>query len=186
MSDGISGYFAAPYWEPLCAVGSHGDGRVNAQICVSVYNASIVPDLPRLFVVLWNPNYTCTLAKQSGSLAVTLLSGEQLELVEPLGIRSGHEGDKLGGLRYELTASGNPWFPGGVGYADCDVRQMFELGDATLFICSVRKEERTGGAEPLTWSQAQKLLDLRVLDAYKRKFAGDVERARADMQRWLR
>lgn len=41
------------FWAPLCAVGSHdAAGRLNAQICVSVFGASIVPERPRLLVVL--------------------------------------------------------------------------------------------------------------------------------------
>jgi len=60
-------------WAPLCAVGSHGE-RPNAQICVAVFGASIVPDRPRVLVGLWKENHTHDLVARAGTLAVTLLS----------------------------------------------------------------------------------------------------------------
>ena len=54
------------FWAPLCAIGGHGPGGPNAQICVSVFGASIVPERPRLLVVLSKTNHTTGLVAASG------------------------------------------------------------------------------------------------------------------------
>ena len=62
------------FWAPLCAVGSYGVKGPNAQICVSVFGASVVQDRPRLQVNLWKDNYTHDLVHESGTLAITVLA----------------------------------------------------------------------------------------------------------------
>ena len=56
------------FWAPLCAVGAGGPVGPNAQICVSVFGASIVPERPRLLVSLSKTNYTEALVRESGRL----------------------------------------------------------------------------------------------------------------------
>ena len=77
----VSSYFAHPAWEAVCAVGGHDGDRVNAQIAVSIYGASIVPDRPRLLVLLWKHNLTRELVSASRTLAITLLSEGQLDSI---------------------------------------------------------------------------------------------------------
>jgi len=183
----VSSYFAHPAWEAVCAVGSHEGERVNAQIAVSIYGASIVPDRPRLLVLLWKHNLTHDLVNASKTLAITLLSEDQLDLLEPLGLRSGREATsgqgKLDGLRYERTSRGAPYFPDGVGYLDCDVLDTWDLGDCTTFLAAVRHEQRFRDEKPLTWARAQDLAGDDFLRPYEAKFEADAERARAIM-RW--
>ncbi len=109
------------FWAPLCAVGARGERGPNAQICVSVFGASIVPEQPRVLVGLSKTNYTHELVEAAGALAVTVLSSEQAPLLEPLGLRSGRDGDKLAGIDTALTPAGAPYFPGGTGYLACEV-----------------------------------------------------------------
>ena len=131
------------FWAPLCAVESHdGSGRHNAQICVSVLGASIVPERPRLLVILSRTTFTHDLVSRSGTLAVTLLAEEQLDLLEPLGLRSGRDGEKLSGLPHAATADGDPLFTGGVGYLACEVLRSSDLGDSTAYLVAVRERER--------------------------------------------
>ena len=180
----VSDYFSAPSWEPLCAVGGHDSGAVNAQICVSISGASIVPEQPRLVVMLWKSNYTHDLVMKSGSMAITMLSRGQLHLLDPLGLRTGRDTPKLEGIDVRLTASGDPYFPGGVGYTDCRVLERLDLGDCTAFFVGVRNEERLSSEEPITWQQASELLDKDFLARYGAKFTADRKRAAAEM-RWL-
>ena len=75
-----SDFFAYPAWQPLAAVGSHGPrGELDLQICISIMGASIVPEKPRLLVVLWKQNYTHGLVAASASLCVSLLTADQLD-----------------------------------------------------------------------------------------------------------
>ena len=180
----VSDYFGAPSWEPVCAVGGHGPGVINAQICVSISGASIVPEQPRLVVMLWQSNYTHELVAKSGSMTITMLGSGQLHLLEPLGLGSGRGMDKLKGIDVRLSASGDPYFPNSVGYADCLVLDQVDLGDCTAFFVGVRSEERFSSEEPVTWQQARESLDADFLARYESKFRHDRERAASEM-RWL-
>ncbi|HNO66780.1 MAG TPA: flavin reductase [Tepidiformaceae bacterium] len=162
------------FWAPLCAVGSHGVDGPNAQICVSVFGASIVPERPRLLVTLSNTNYTTGLVAASGTLAVTVLSQTQAGLLEPLGLRSGRDGPKLDGIRHTLTTGGDPVFPGGAGTLACEVLTSFALGDSTGFLVAVR-ERNEGGLAPLDW-QAAKLV---VGEAFLARWAEKSQREQA-------
>ena len=137
---------------PLTAVGHHdAPGRPNAQICVSVFGASIVLERPRLLVVLHRTNLTHDLVPESGTLAVTLLSEAQLELLEPLGLRSGRDGEKVDDLALRMTAADDSIFPDGVGFLTCEVLDATNLGDATAYLVAVRERASLGdGGESRT------------------------------------
>lgn len=138
------------FWAPVCAVGSHGGEGPNAQICVSVLGASVVPDRPRLLVSLWKSNYTHDLVSASATMSITVLSESQAALVRVLGMRSGRDGNKLDGTGFELDEYGNPCFPGGAGTLACEVLDGLDMGDATAFMVAVRSRERDASATPLS------------------------------------
>jgi flavin reductase (DIM6/NTAB) family NADH-FMN oxidoreductase RutF len=171
------------FWTPLCAIGARGPERPNAQICVSVFGASIVPDRPRVLVSLSKTNYTHDLVAASGTLAVTALSHGQLPLLERLGLHSGRDGDKLAGLETALSGADDPYFPGGVGYLACEVLEGIDLGDATAYLCAVRDRETWESAPALRWSEAQTLVGSDFLERWWAKRAREQELARAVM-RW--
>jgi flavin reductase (DIM6/NTAB) family NADH-FMN oxidoreductase RutF len=175
-------YFAAPAWQPLCIVGSHGpDETLNAQICISISSASIVPERPRLLVVLWKQNLTHELVLQSGTLSVSVMTSTQLGLIEPLGLETGRHGPKLTGLDLRITESGDPYFPDSAGYADCAVVGSLDLGDCTAFLTLVRTEDRLSGTEPITWDEASKQLAAELMQRYQEKLEGDRDLARRSM-----
>lgn len=178
-----AGEVLSHFWAPLCAVGASGRAGPNAQICVSVFGASIVPERPRLLVSLSKTNFTEGLVRESGRLAVTLLSDRQADLLEPLGLRSGRDGDKLGGIEVEVTGSGAPTFPGGVGALDCEVLDPLDLGDATAFLVAVRDRWGLGGEQPLPWAMAKTVVGEEFLQRWAEKSAHEQKAARAVM-RW--
>ena len=165
----------------MCAVGSHGAGGPNAQLSVSVFGASSVPDRPRLLAVLYRPNFTRDLVEQSGTLAVTVLDRSQISLSEPLGIRSGRDGNKLAGIECETTAAGDPYFPGGVGFATCEVIEAFELGEATAFLCAVRSRDALGGTTTFTTAEIREDLGESFTRPWEEKRARDLPMLRALM-----
>src|SRR5437773_5551324 len=95
-------------WTPLVAVTAAQEGRRSGQVAVSVHGASIVPSRPRLTAALWKRNLTHDLVHASGAFAIHLLRDDQDELVYRLGLRSGHDGDKLGGLALSTGETGTP------------------------------------------------------------------------------
>ena len=174
------------FWAPLCAVGSHdAAGRLNAQICVSVFGASIVPERPRLLVVLSRTTLTHDLVAESGTLAVTLLAEDQLELLEPLGLRSGRDGEKLSGLPLRTTAAGDPLFTEGVGYLACEALDAVALGDSTAYLVAVRERARLGAAgearRPMRWADARGRIGGDFLARWAEKSEREQESARAAM-----
>jgi flavin reductase (DIM6/NTAB) family NADH-FMN oxidoreductase RutF len=170
------------FWSPLCAVGSHGPKGPNAQICVSVFGASIVPDRPRVLVVLHKTNYTHDLVTTAGTLAVTALGEGQSDLLEPLGLASGRDGDKLDGLCYVTTGAGDPYFPGGAGFLEGEMLDTFDLGDATAFLTAVRSRE-TWEAAPLRWHEVKESIGEEFMARWTEKSAREQAAAR-EMMLW--
>ncbi len=150
-------------WAPVCAIGAVGPHGPNAQLSVSVFGASIVPERPRLTLNMWNGNYTTELVRERGSLSITMLSEEQVRLLEPLGLRSGRNSPKLNGIDYRLDERGNPVFAGGAGVVACDVLDTASLGDATLFLVAVRDRTTFTARTPLTLGRARQLAPPEVL-----------------------
>ena len=146
------------FWAPVCAIGSHGAAGPNAQICVSVFGASVTPERPRLLVTLWKDNFTHDLVAASKTLVITVLSEPLAGLVPRLGLVSGRSQGKLAGTRFELTLRGDPYFPGGAAVADCDVLRAFDLGDATSFLVAVRERRWLSDSPMLSRARMHELL----------------------------
>ncbi|MGE0599126.1 MAG: flavin reductase family protein [Dehalococcoidia bacterium] len=168
------------FWSPLCAIGSHGERGPNAQICVSVFGASIVPERPRLLVVLSNTNYTTGLVAASGTLSVTVLSEGQVGLLAPLGLHSGRDGTKMQGLDFEATPFGDPVFRGGSGWVSAEVLERFDLGDSTGFLAAVRERDESP-ATPLSWQAAKGVVGVDFLERWAEKSMREQQAARNAM-----
>ena len=172
------------FWTPVVAVGCSSQTRLNAQISVSTFGASIVPDRPRLLSVIYKANFTHELVAAKGNFALSVLGAGQTELLHSLGFTSGREHDKLAGLDITLTSRGNPVFAGGPGWLECEVIGAFDLGDATAFLGAVVDSERTGEGAPMLWSEARRELPAAWLEEWEQKIGRDIERSRREM-RWL-
>ena len=171
------------FWVPLCAVGSFGPHGPNAQICLSVFGASIVPEKPRLIVNLSKTNYTHDLVAETGLASVTVLATGQAGLLEPLGLASGREGSKLDGLTSEVRPNGCPVFPGGCGYVDGEAIDSHDLGDSTAFLVAITARETWDGTEGLRWHDARE----RIGDDFLRRWLEKSEREQAaarEVMRW--
>lgn len=171
------------FWSPLCAVGSHGPHGPNAQICLSVFGASIVPEKPRLIVNLSKTNYTRELVAKSGQLAITVLAGGQEDLLERLGLASGRQGFKLEGLTFEVRPNGCPVFPGGRGYVDGEVIDSHDLGDSTAFLVAITGRETWDGSEGLRWHDVRERIGEDFMRRWLEKSEREQAAARAVM-RW--
>jgi flavin reductase (DIM6/NTAB) family NADH-FMN oxidoreductase RutF len=168
------------FWSPLCAVGAPGPHGPNAQICLSVFGASIVPERPRLMVILSNTNFTTGLIAKSGRLSISLLAEGQLKLLERLGLQSGRDAYKLDGIRFEMDSHGCPLFEASAATASCEVLESSSLGDSTAFLCAVR-ERVTNDREPISWFEARSLLNDEFLLAWQEKSEGEQQAARRTM-----
>jgi flavin reductase (DIM6/NTAB) family NADH-FMN oxidoreductase RutF len=172
------------FWSPICAIGSHGPHGPNAQFCVSVFGAGIVPEQPRIMVILYNTNFTRDLILEQGTLAVTVLANDQAYLFEALGTRSGRSGMKLPEGEYACTNHGDAYFPAGYGLLECVVIEYFDLGDATAFLCAVSDRRRLSGEVPLARSVAMQVQSEAVLARWAEVQAAAQANSRRT-QRWL-
>jgi flavin reductase (DIM6/NTAB) family NADH-FMN oxidoreductase RutF len=172
------------FWTPLVSVGCSRGSHLNAQISVSTFGASIVPDQPRLLCVLYKANFTHELVTEKGSFSVCILAENQIDLVPKLGFVSGRHEDKLAGLDVDLTPKGNPILRGGLGWLECETIEQFDLGDATCFLAAVGAFERIKTGEPLSWAKVRLILPPEWLEQWGRKIEADIQRSRQSM-RWL-
>lgn len=172
------------FWTPLVAIGCGHGGQINAQISVSTFGASIVPDRPRLLCVLYKANFTHELVTEKGSFSVCLLARDQVDLIPRLGFVSGRHEDKMAGLEVGVTPEGNPILKGCLAWLECEVIEGFDLGDATCFLAAVTEIERLGAGEPLVWARVRPTLPEDWLEQWEQKIADDIERSREAM-RWL-
>jgi flavin reductase (DIM6/NTAB) family NADH-FMN oxidoreductase RutF len=170
------------FWTPIVAVGSSGPDGPNAQISVSTFCTGIVPDRPRVLVVLYKRNYTHDLVEAKGSFALSLLSEAQVDLIPKLGFVSGRDTDKLDGLDYTLTERGNPIFVGSIGWLECTVIDAFDFGDSTAFLSAVDQNVRFTDDPPLTWSTLLPTLPDHLRAQWDAKMAGDTDHYRTVMK----
>jgi flavin reductase (DIM6/NTAB) family NADH-FMN oxidoreductase RutF len=147
---------------------------------VSVFGASIVPERPRLLVVLSRTNYTTELVAAAGTLSVTVLAEGQAHLLEPLGLHSGRDVPKLATLEHELTRTGDPTFPGSSGSLACEVLRSFDFGDSTAFLAAVR-ERTENGLPPLAWQTAKDIVGADFLARWAEKSVREQAAAREAM-----
>jgi flavin reductase (DIM6/NTAB) family NADH-FMN oxidoreductase RutF len=172
------------FWTPIVAIGCSGALAPNAQISVSVFGAGVVPDQPRLLVVLYKRNHTHDLIMLKGDLSISVLCAAQVDLIPKLGFVSGRDSPKFEGLAYTLSERGNPIFNGSIGWLECVVIEHFDLGDSTAFLVAVLENNRLTNDEPLVWSKLAPTLPQAVRDQWDAKMARDIDHYRKLMH-WL-
>ena len=142
-------------WSPIVAVTSQWQGKTNAQICVSVGGASIVPNMPRVAVQIYKRNYSHELICQSKAFALNFPREDQLNYIKDFGLVSGRDVDKLAKVPHHPGASGSPILEDCWGYMDCRVVNALDGGDMTCFLAEVLDGNMLGEGEPLWWRNAR-------------------------------
>jgi flavin reductase (DIM6/NTAB) family NADH-FMN oxidoreductase RutF len=154
-------------WSPLVAITTAHGGQANGQIAVSALNASILSDHPRVLIDIWKANYTHHLIAEGGIFALHLLGEQNLHLIEQLGMRSGRDGDKLAGLRWETRLTGAPILLDTLGYVEARVTGQLDAGDMTCFLGSILDGALLNPGDPLTWPSARARLHADLLARYE-------------------
>jgi flavin reductase (DIM6/NTAB) family NADH-FMN oxidoreductase RutF len=183
MSEPASyGGLLSALWTPIVAVSAAHDGRASAQIAVSAHGASIVPDRPRVLVLLWKTNLTHDLALASRAFGLHLLRDDQDELVHRLGFVSGRDQDKLAALDWRAGATGSPLLADCAGWLDCRVISTLDGGDMTCLLADVvdgaQFEPRF---EPLWWRTLRQRMPAAWHAEWDAKQVGEQATARARM-----
>lgn len=93
-----------------------------------------------LVVALYKPDYTITLAKESGLLNLHWLGRDFAKHLSLLGRKSGREINKLLKINYESDFRGCPVLLDAIGCLHLEVINWADAGDHELAICRVAKQ----------------------------------------------
>ncbi len=147
----------AALWSPVLAITTHHQGRDNGLAATTGVFASLVPEAPRVLVELAQSSLTHDLVLASRVFALHLLPAApdaalrtSLSLVHTLGMRSGHNGDKMAGLAVRRGVTGAPILTDALTYVEARVVGTLDGGDLTIFLADVVDGGRLRDGEPLT------------------------------------
>lgn len=168
-------------WSPLAAVSSHWNGKDNAQLCLSIGGASIVPEQPRVVVQIYKTNHSHEMISNSGAFALNFPRAGQLEWIRDFGLVSGRDEDKLASVEFSRGRTGSPLFADCWGWLDCVVVNAMDGGDMSCFLAEVVDGRTVGPGQPLWWREARGRVPEEWMRAYVEKQAGEVAQSRAHM-----
>jgi flavin reductase (DIM6/NTAB) family NADH-FMN oxidoreductase RutF len=175
----------AMLWSPLLAVTAHHDGRSNGMIAATGVFASLVPEAPRVIIELTKTSLTHDLVLASRLFALhTLAAGPgdslatSLSLVRTLGMRSGHDDEKLAGLSTKPGTTGCPILQDALTYVEARVAGTLDGQELTVILADVIGGGRLRTAEPLTLAGLRQHLPKEWLAEWAASRARQVDAAR--------
>lgn len=133
----------------IYVVTARHEGRDSGQVATWILPATLVPDRPRVAIVLSPRNFTHGLIAASGRFVLNLLAEEQHALVPLFGLHSTRDIDKFADIQVERTSSGIAVLPGSCGWAECDIVSSMDLGDRIVYAADVVEQRVRPGAVPL-------------------------------------
>lgn len=154
------------------------DGRDSGQIATWIMPATLVPDHPRVAVVISPQNFTHSLLASSGRFVLNLLSEEQHELVPLFGLHSTRARNKFAGLDIARSPEGMIVLPGTCGWAECRVVASLDLGDRIIYAADILAQEVYPGRRPLRKHEAFALQPDDVREQLEAKHRSDGARDR--------
>ena len=147
----------AMLWSPLLAITTHHDGRNNGMVAGTGVFASLVPEAPRVLVEITKTSLTHDLVLASRVFALHTLPASpddalktSLSLVRTLGMRSGHEGDKMAGIAATAGVTGSPILAETLTYVEARVVGTLDAEELTIFLADVVGGGRHRSGELLT------------------------------------
>lgn len=109
--------------------------KINGMTAAWATQVSFNP--PMAAVSIAQQRFTYGLIKESGRFCLNALAEDGINLAKHFGFKSGRSFDKFKGIDYKATMSGLPVLAEAYAYIDCELVNMFDTGDHTLFIGSV-------------------------------------------------
>ncbi len=147
----------AALWSPLLAITTHYQGRSNGMVAATGVFASVVPEAPRVLVEITKTSLTHDLVLASRVFALHTLPATpsdalttSLSLVRALGMRSGHDGNKMAGIATTPGVTGSPILAETLTYVEARVVGTLDAEELTIFLADVVGGGRHGRGELLT------------------------------------
>ena len=170
-----------PLMSPLAAMTASWEGRDNAMLASGIVGASIVPESPRVLVLVGKEHLTHRLIEGSGCFALCFLRRDQLALARTLGFVSGHAREKLAGVAVERRTTGAPVLSDCFGFLDCRVVNAMDTGDQTALLADVVDGDVLLPGEPLTWPGMRTFMPKEWMTEFRAMFEGELAYSRRAM-----
>jgi len=135
---------------PVVAITAARGGKRNGMISDVAIRASIVPDVPRLMILVHKFNYTHDMIFETGRFALHALHRGQFDLIERLGFESGRDRDKLAEVPHRPGALGCPILEDCWAWFECRVINVMDTGSSTCFLGEAADFGRGPGKEIMT------------------------------------
>ncbi len=152
----------ATLWSPLLVITTHYQDRNNGLVAATGVFASMVPEAPRVIIELTKASLTHDLVLASRVFALHILPATpndalatSLSLVHALGMRSGHDGDRMAGIAARPGVTGSPILAETLTYAEARVVATLDGDELSIFLADVVGGGRLRHGEPLTLSVAR-------------------------------
>lgn len=135
----------------LYVVSSFKDGKINGQICNTVFQLTDPP--LRIAVCLNKNNLTQEYVMASSCFAISVLGQEQFDMVRNFGYRSGKTVDKYAGVDYVKGQNGCPILCSSMAYLEAKVMpdKILDVGSHRLFVAEVTSGMVVGERSALTY-----------------------------------
>jgi len=150
MDSNLSYELLRSFTTPVVAITAERGGKRNGMISDVAIRASIVPDVPRLMILVHKFNFTHDMILETGRFAVHALHRLQFDLIERLGFTSGRDVEKLADVPHHLGALGCPILDDCWAWFECRVINVMDTGSSTCFLGDVVDLGRGPGKEIMT------------------------------------
>jgi flavin reductase (DIM6/NTAB) family NADH-FMN oxidoreductase RutF len=159
---------------PLWLVTSAADQVYGGLIATFVFNASLIPAVPRPILAIAKQHHTWKVIEQSGRVALHLLAPDNLDLVWRFGLASGTTVDRFAGLTFVRGEFGCPLLPQTLCGFECEVVTSLDIGDRTIFAARVASASFYREGDPLTTNQLRELADPARAEELERQRSADI------------
>lgn len=131
---------------------SRKNGSINGQIANTAFQITSEP--PTIAVSINKQNLTHDYITDSKVFAVSILSKDApMTLIGMFGFKSGREIDKFKDIQYKTGVTGAPIvLQDTVGYMECEVLSVTDVGTHTIFIGKVVECDILGESDPMTYA----------------------------------
>lgn len=169
-------------WSPVAALTAAHDGRAGGMITSTAVTASLLPESPRIAVLLAGGHRTQELALASGAFAIHLLPAEpverSLEIFRTLGFRSGRDVDKLAEIAWRPGVTGAPLLEEALAYVEARVARTLDAEEVTVVLADVVGGARLREGRHLTIEMVRAHLTSDDRSAWEARLAEEVLEAR--------
>lgn len=155
------------------------NGQRAGQVVTWVTLASLIPENPRVVVVLSPCTYTSSVLSQSQRFVLNMLASDQSDWLERFGMVSGHTQDKFQGIEVTTAEMELPILPGTCGWASCRVSEQIDQGDRVIWVADVFAQSFNPTKQPLRRMEGLGALSEPVRQTLIQQRLADIERDRA-------